>query len=257
MPEQAVTARETEYDEAYFVGGTKSNYVDYKGLEATIEEGFMPVVLRYADFVRQHRPGGDISYLDVGCAMGFYVERLAKDGWDAHGVDVSDYAVAEGRKRGVANLAVASAQELPFADETFDFVTAVDVIEHIDPAGANSMIAEAHRVMRKGGVFFIATPNFLDNAFWNIFAGNFSDKDSTHINYQCVDSLRNQLQIFERCYVYGDTPFREQFAAFDVIDLAPFPFRLPGISKLTRYFAWKLLGRSVEYSSYLHAVSIK
>jgi hypothetical protein len=62
--------------------------------------------------------------LDIGCAIGFYVRRLADLGWDAHGIDLSEYAVAEGRKRGIGNLDVAPAQALPFADESFDFVTA-------------------------------------------------------------------------------------------------------------------------------------
>jgi hypothetical protein len=97
----------------------------------------------------------------------------------------------------------------------------------------------------------------LNNGYWNIFTRNFVDKDSTHINYQSVASLHHELRAFNDCYVYGDTPFREQFAAFDELDLPSFPFRLPGVGQLTRHFAWKLLGRSVEYSSYLHAISIK
>jgi 2-polyprenyl-3-methyl-5-hydroxy-6-metoxy-1,4-benzoquinol methylase len=252
----AVTSH--DYDEAYFVGGTKSNYVDYRQLEATIEEGFMPVVRRYADSVRTRRGTNNTSYLDIGCAMGFYVERLAKLGWDAHGVDISEYAVAEGRRRGVSNLRVASANELPFAAGTFDFVTAVDVIEHLDQVDARSMVGETLRVLRPGGAFFIATPNFLTNAHWNVFTPGFEDKDSTHINYQSVESLREQLADFEQCYIYGDTPFRQQFSAFEVTGLARrFPFKLPGVARLAHYSSWKLLGRSVEYSSYLHALALK
>jgi 2-polyprenyl-3-methyl-5-hydroxy-6-metoxy-1,4-benzoquinol methylase len=247
-----------EYDEAYFVGGTKSNYVDYRQLEATIEEGFMPVVRRYAKFVRTRRGANNASYLDIGCAMGFYVERLAKLGWDAHGVDISEYAVAEGRRRGVGNLRVASASKLPFSEGKFDFVTAVDVIEHLHPVDARSMVGETLRVLRPGGAFFVATPNFLTNAHWNIFAPGFEDRDATHVNYQSVESLREQLADFEQCYIYGDTPFRQQFVAFEVMDLGRrFPFKLPGVASLAQYLSWKLLGRSVEYSSYLHALAIK
>jgi SAM-dependent methyltransferase len=244
------------YDESYYVGGGKSNYLDYAGLEPTIEEGFMPVVLRYAAWCGARRE--QRVYLDVGCAMGFYVRRLGGLGWDAHGVDLSEYAVAEGRKRGIANLSVAPAQALPFPDASVDFVTAIDVIEHIEPAGARGMVAELRRVLKDGGLAFVATPNFLTNQYWNIFAEEFEDKDATHVNYQSVESLRAYFAGFTSCEIYGDTPFKEQFHAFDVSGaFGRSMLRLPLIRKVGRHVTWKLLGRSVEYSSYLHAVAVK
>jgi SAM-dependent methyltransferase len=243
-------------DEAYYVGGSKSNYVDYAGLEATIEEGFMPVVLRYAAFAARGKE--QPSYLDVGCAMGFYVRRLAAFGWDAHGVDLSEYAVAEGRKRGIANLQVSGGEALPFPDASFDFVTSIDVIEHMPPASAQAMIGELHRVLRPGGLAFVATPNFRTNQYWNQFAEEFEDKDATHVNYQSVESLRASFAGWQSCELYGDTPFKEQFHAFEVSGAFGRSFlRLPLVRKVGRYVTWRLLGRSVEYSSYLHAVAIR
>ena len=251
-----MSAASHPYDEAYYVGGEKSNYLDYAGLEPTIDEGFFPVVQRYAAWraARCEQP----AYLDVGCAMGFYVRRLESLGWDAHGVDLSEYAVAEGLKRGIRNLSVAPAQSLPFADSSFDFVTVIDVIEHIEPDGAHAMVDEVLRVLRTGGLALVATPNFLTNQYWNVFAEEFVDKDATHVNYQSVDSLRAHFDGFSTCHVYGDTPFKEQFHAFDVSDaFGRSVLRLPLVRKVGRHVAWKLLGRSVEYSSYLHAVSVK
>jgi 2-polyprenyl-3-methyl-5-hydroxy-6-metoxy-1,4-benzoquinol methylase len=244
------------YDEAYYVGGRKSNYLDYAGLEPTIEEGFMPVVLRYAAWCAARAEKR--SYLDVGCAMGFYVRRLAAQGWDAHGVDLSEYAVAEGRRRGIANLSVSAGQTLPYPDASFDFVTSIDVIEHVEPEGATAMIGEIRRVLRDGGMAFVATPNFLTNQYWNVFAEEFVDKDSTHVNYQSVESLRAYFDGFSRCEIYGDTPFKEQFHAFDVSGaFGRSLLQLPIVRKVGRHVAWKLLGRSVEYSSYLHAVAVR
>ena len=250
------TAATHPYDEAYYVGGAKSNYLDYAGLEPTIDEGFMPVVLRYAAWCRATR--ADPSYLDVGCAMGFYVRRLASLGWDAHGVDISEYAVGEGQKRGIANLRVAPADTLPFPDATFDYVTVIDVIEHIEAPGAHRMVDEVHRVLKDGGLAFVATPNFLTNQYWNVFAEEFEDKDATHVNYQSVESLQAHFGSFTRCHIYGDTPFKEQFHAFDVSNaFGRSVLRVPIVRKVGRHVAWKLLARSVEYSSYLHAVAIK
>jgi SAM-dependent methyltransferase len=249
------------FDEAYFTGGTKSNYQDYeREAEAAIDEAFMPSIRQYA--ARAMPAGRAGASLDVGCAMGFYVERLTADGWDAHGVDISDYAIARGTARGLTTLHVGSVDELPFPDERFDFVTAIDVIEHLDPDLARACVDEVARVLRPGGLAFFATPNYLDNAFWNVFTPGFTDPDKTHINYQSVESLRAAFARFSACHVYGHTPFIGQFRAADASDA----FRGRGLDvplvrsfaeRVGRRMAWRLLGRDPVYAAYLHAVAVK
>lgn len=244
------------YDEAYFVGGTKSNYDDYRVVEPAIDAGFIPVVVPIAEVAA--RMTGSREYLDVGCAMGFYVERFADRGWNAHGIDVSEYAIEQGRRRGVEHLALASGDELPYPDERFDFVTAIDVIEHLEPETAQAMVSELRRVLRPGGICFVATPNFLSNQYWNVYSPEFVDADTTHVNYQSVESLRAQFSQFSRCEIYGHTPFVEQFRAFEASEICVASFlRHRFLQGTARYLAWRLLGRSVEYSSYLHAVATK
>ncbi len=251
----------TVFDEAYFTGGTKSNYQDYeREAEAAIDEAFMPSVRRYAAAVRPSDRQG--ASLDVGCAMGFYVERLARDGWDAHGVDISEYAVARGRARGLRTLEVGSVEALPHEDDRFDLVTAIDVIEHVDPPTAAAMVAEVHRVLRPGGLAFFATPNYLDNAFWNVFTPGFVDPDKTHINYQSVASLRAAFAGFSACHVHGHTPFIGQFKAADLSEAftgrgLDLPLVRSFARRVGRRVAWRLLGRDPVYAAYLHAVAIK
>lgn len=245
-----------QFDRSYFVGGSKSNYADYGDLEHAIEAGFIPSVLRYA---KRARPAGrTASYVDVGCAFGFYVRRLSSTGWAAAGVDISEYAVLRGGQMGISNLAVASATELPFPDASCDYLTAIDVIEHLPPDDAARAVAETKRVLRVGGVAFFATPNVLDNRHWNIRTPDFDDPDTTHINYQSVDSLRALFAGFSRCVVYGHTPFLDQFRAFDAWKVfATRPFDVWPARGVARRLAWKLLGRRIPYASYLHAVVVK
>jgi SAM-dependent methyltransferase len=247
---------EHAFDKAYFVGGGRSNYENYAALEPAIDAGFMPEVKRYADHCAAHRGLG--ASLDIGCAMGFYVERLERLGWEAHGIDISEYAVGEGSRRGVENLLVGSVDRLPHPDARFDFVTSIDVIEHVAPEAASRMVEEAHRVLKPGGLCFFATPNFLTNAYWNVYTPGFVDRDKTHVNYQSVESLRSHFADFTQCTVYGHTPFVDQFHAFETSEAFTSRFfRYRRLEVLARHIAWKLLGRSVEYSSYLHAVAVK
>ncbi|MFN8423832.1 MAG: methyltransferase domain-containing protein [Anaerolineae bacterium] len=67
--------------------------------------------------------------MDVGCALGFLVESLRARGVDAHGLDVSEYAIGQAHPDVAPYLAVASAtQPLP---GRYDLVTCIEVLEHM------------------------------------------------------------------------------------------------------------------------------
>jgi predicted SAM-dependent methyltransferase len=52
-----------------------------------------------------------------------------------------------------------AAKRFPVADETFDCVVAEHIIEHISYDEALRMLRECHRVLKKGGVVRISTPD--------------------------------------------------------------------------------------------------
>ncbi len=61
--------------------------------------------------------------------------------------------------RGLGTTGVCgSAMELPFPDDTFDVVSAFDVIEHCEPESI--ALREVHRVLRPGGHFLMAVPAY-------------------------------------------------------------------------------------------------
>lgn len=95
--------------------------------------------------------------LDIGCGTGTMLTYLARYG-DAEGIDVDDQAIQYCHARGLTRVSQAGADRLPFADETFDLVTALDVIEHIDDDRA--ALREAWRVLRPRGLILVAVPAY-------------------------------------------------------------------------------------------------
>jgi SAM-dependent methyltransferase len=108
------------------------------------------------DWIRQRYPGRhDLDMLDAGCGTGLMLQELKELG-TAEGVDISEEALQFCRKRGLENVRNADLMDLPFEAGRFDFVTALDVLEHLDDdTGA---LQEFRRVLKPGGRIFIFAP---------------------------------------------------------------------------------------------------
>ncbi len=100
------------------------------------------------------------SVLDIGCGGGFLSNELGMKGLDVTGVDLSPMSLevaANHDRSGKVKYQVADAYQLPFADETFDVVTAMDFLEHVEDP--KKVILEASRVLKPGGIFIFHTFN--------------------------------------------------------------------------------------------------
>ncbi len=99
--------------------------------------------------------GPDSRVMDLGCGTGGTMRTL-KDLVDWTGVDVNPFAARLAQERSGAPVVVAEAARLPFDDQAFDGVTALDVLEHIqDDAAA---LREIRRVLRPGGALIATVP---------------------------------------------------------------------------------------------------
>lgn len=96
--------------------------------------------------------------LDVGCGTGANLEMLSRFG-APEGVDVSADALAFCRARGLTDLNEGTAENLPYPDQTFDLVTGLDLVEHLDSDVAG--LREMHRVLRPGGRILLFVPAFM------------------------------------------------------------------------------------------------
>lgn len=123
----------------------------FVGRRAILESFLTPIIQDLRSEIQNPK------ILDVGCGTGANIEMLSQFG-DAEGVDVSDDALEFCRRKGL-KVQKGLAETLPYADESFELTTALDVIEHLDDDVAG--LKEMFRVTKSGGYSLFFVPAFM------------------------------------------------------------------------------------------------
>lgn len=139
------------YSEGYFTGDPHmSAYVNYREDKALIVKNMSKLLKK----IQRIKPKGKM--LDVGCALGFFVELTLKHGYDAYGFDPSDYAVREAKQLvGDKRIQLGTAQTVRFSRKSFDVITLFDVFEHL--ADPRADIQKLKTFLKDDGILVIAT----------------------------------------------------------------------------------------------------
>jgi len=161
------------FDEKYFSTHTYADVSFAKYSQYWWSNRFNAMLAR-----RYGRKGARL--LEIGSGMGHLVAQL-EDTFETFGVDVNHWAVNQSKEVvQKSRLQIASAQELPFSDHSFNIVIIKHIVEHLpEPQKA---IQEIGRVTEAGGTLILATPN-LDSLLkpWK-GAAWIGYQDPTHIS---------------------------------------------------------------------------
>ena len=137
------------YGEDYFAGAEEGfGYVDYDA----DKEPMVGAFLKYLAIIRQYRLTAT-SLFDVGAATGFFLDVARKNGFAVAGVELSEYAAAAARQKGIA-VATGTLSE---AEGSYDVITMLDLIEHVPDPRAE--LKNAHSLLASGGLLVINTPD--------------------------------------------------------------------------------------------------
>lgn len=102
----------------------------------------------------------ETKVLDVGCGAGFLSNELALAGLQVTGVDLSEESLKVAHdydSTKSVHYLPADAYKLPFADHSFEVITAMDFLEHVDRP--DDVIKEFSRVLKPNGIFIFHTFN--------------------------------------------------------------------------------------------------
>lgn len=112
------------------------------------------------DVVRRLSLPSGVRMLDAGCGTGRNLLTLAREGrYQGYGIDVSPHAAAHWNGQAGLSRMLASVNELPFADDSFELVVSVDVLG-CRGVQADRAMAEFRRVLSVGGYLVLLVPAY-------------------------------------------------------------------------------------------------
>lgn len=139
------------YGEGYYTGGQPQGYADYPGQRSTRMAHFRSLL----PTLEKHLATSAPSVLDVGCALGFFLEVAREQGWPARGVELSPFAADLARTRSGLEVLTGTIEDARLDGERFDLITFWDVLEHLDdPLRA---LLRARELLRPGGLLALST----------------------------------------------------------------------------------------------------
>src|SRR3989344_537589 len=179
-------SEDKRFDGKYF---GVDNYGVPGGYESYDNDGFWKDTLKA---INNYIPDPtDKSYLDLGCAFGHLLKRVPFK--KRVGADISRYSLLKAQEKvpqpkGLIQL---DADEgLPFINDSFGCITALDVVEHTQNFGKT--VGELARVLEMGGLLILGTPitDTPEARFW----GKYLDHDRTHYSKPARKALFTYLE---------------------------------------------------------------
>ncbi|MBF0457106.1 MAG: class I SAM-dependent methyltransferase [Nitrospirae bacterium] len=133
----------------------------------------------------------DKNVLDIGCGFGWFpLNCLSRGVKSIVGLEISEDSLSIAKKYLISeklSLNIGIATDLAFDNDSFDTVTAWDVIEHIPLKTEEAMFKEVYRVLKHNGVFYMSTPHsslfctIFDPAWWLMGHRHYSQNELVSI----------------------------------------------------------------------------
>ncbi len=121
--------------------------------------------------------------LDIGCGAGNMIHHLSNYG-QVKGLEIDERPVKKAQERGYDVDLFDATQHMPFDENTFDAVTALDVIEHNEDDMA--ILADSYRILKPGGHMIITVPAFM-------WLWTHNDDLNAHVRRYTAGELKEKL----------------------------------------------------------------
>lgn len=176
-----------QYGQEYFDGSRDYGYGGYK------YDGRWKTVAK--DIVKIYNLKDSDKVLDIGCGKGFLVKDLLELNIDSYGLDISEYAIKNSEIETYGRIHRGNAKELPFPDNSFDFVLSINTIHNLVKDDVILALQEIERVSK--GKSFIQVDSYKTEEQKKVF-------EEWVLTAQYHDYPEGWLNLFKKAGFKGD-----------------------------------------------------
>ncbi len=139
-----------QYGKGYFTGDPdKRAYVSYEKDKSYILRNMNTLIQE----ILKYKSSGKL--LDVGAAMGYFIELALDKGFDAYGFDPSSFAVHKAKTTVGERIKIGSVHSISYPIQSFDIITMLDVFEHLEDPIKD--LRKLVSFLKDNGIVLIAT----------------------------------------------------------------------------------------------------
>ncbi len=148
------------------------------------------------NFVKKLIVGQSIQVLNIGFGSANleskYFKSHAKRKVYWHGIEISEISIKAARKKFPGEkFKKGDISDLKFPNNYFDFVIALEVLEHIKPSNTLKSLKEAYRVVKSGNYFIVSVP--LNEGLEKMIAKG--ENPNAHVRMYTPDLIKTELKI--------------------------------------------------------------
>ena len=112
------------------------------------------------NFIKELKPK---SVCDVGCGYGRFCDKISEFVDEVYGVDIGSITTGNVIDNKKIKFIDSEAKKIPLDDNSIDWVTSFDCLEHCLPEYIDDILKEFNRISKKGFVFSISYVNDSHN----------------------------------------------------------------------------------------------
>lgn len=188
------------YNEQYFSGGCNFGYQGIDYLSKENENWFKYLPTKALLKIERLQPNKG-KILDIGCAVGYFLEVARGRNWEIHGVEISEFAADLAEKRLKIKI-FPTLDQTDFPANHFDSITAFEIIEHLqDPS---EFLQKINKLLKDKGVLGLSTPNLKNSkSLKNFLDWNYLTPPE-HLHYFDKNTITEILKKngFEVVYIF-------------------------------------------------------
>ena len=142
------------YADEYYNAQDDVGYRGYLETYNRYQDVFHRLFSRRDRDLRSHSRGNRL--LEVGCAYGTLLAYLRDRDWEVTGVEISPLSSETARRELKLDVRTGQIEDAGFADESFDVVLMLDVLEHLHRPFET--LSEVSRILAPGGTLVVQCP---------------------------------------------------------------------------------------------------